>query len=218
VTAAVRRRNRGGLAAQASASPPEMVDVVFDLAADRLPQGFEWSLYQAIAGLAPWIADSPHAGIHPVRGARVADGGLLVARRAKLAVRMPRDRVCAASVLEGAVLDLGDTTARLGQGTFRKFRFAPTLYSPRVSMGEDDEQAFCARVAAALGQLGIQRPFVSGRRVEVSFDERAHVAFSLAVHGLAEAQSLLLQGAGLGHGHAVGCGLFIPHKTITAPE
>jgi CRISPR-associated protein Cas6 len=218
MTTSVRRRKRASLAAGATSCPPEMVDVVFDLAAGGLPAGFEWPLYRAVAQLAPWIEDSPHAGIHPVRGARAADGSLLVARRAKLAVRMPRDRVCAASVLEGAVLDLGTTTVKVGQGTFRRLRFAPTLYSPRVSMGEDEEPAFCARVAAALGELGIDRPFLCGRRVEVSYEERTHVAFSVAVHGLAESHSLLLQGAGLGRGHAVGCGLFVPHKTITAAE
>jgi CRISPR-associated protein Cas6 len=211
-----RRQARRCLVAVATtSSPPEMVDVVFDLAARALPAGFEWPLYLAISALAPWIADSPHAGVHPLRGTRLADGGLLVARRAKLVVRMPRDRVCAASVLEGATLDLGAATVRVGQGTFRKLRSASTLYSPRVAMGAEEEDAFCRRVGAALESLDVRRPFLCGRRVEVAFDGRTHMAFSLAVHGLDEAQSLLLQRAGLGAGRPVGCGLFVPHKTIT---
>lgn len=219
MTRAAPRRKRACLPAPAPAmSPPEMVDVAFDLIAESLPEGYEWPLYHAIARLAPWIEDSHHAGIHPIRGARSADGGLLVARRAKLVVRMPRDRVCAASVLEGAVLDLGSTSVKVGQGAFRRFRFAPTLYSPRVAMGEADEQAFTARAAAELERLGIRRPFLCGRRVEVIFDGRAHAAFSVAVHDLVEAQSLLLQSAGLGNGRAVGCGLFVPHKTIAATQ
>jgi CRISPR-associated protein Cas6 len=205
-------------AAPAAAATPEMVDVAFDLSAPALPAGFEWPLYLAVSTLAPWIADSPQAGVHPLRGSRLADGGLLVARRAKLMVRMPRDRVCAASVLEGAALEVAGTTVRVGQGTFRKFRPAPTLYSPRVVMGAEQEDAFCARVESALERLAIRRAFLCGRRVEVIFDGRTHAAFSVAVHGLDEAQSLLLQAAGLGSGHPVGCGLFVPHKTIAGLE
>jgi len=205
-------------AAPATAVPPDMVDIAFDFAAQALPAGFEWPLYLAVSALAPWIAESPHAGVHPLRGSRLADGGLLVARRAKLMVRMPWDRACAASVLEGASLELGRTTVKVGHGTFRKFRPAPTLYSPRVVMGAGQEDAFCARVESALDHLAIRRSFLCGRRVEVVFDGRAHAAFSVAVHGLDEAQSLLLQGTGLGAGHPVGCGLFVPHKTITGLE
>jgi CRISPR-associated protein Cas6 len=218
VSAGVRRRNRGSPAMRGDALP-EMVDVVFDIAApDCLPAGYEWALFKAIAALAPWIERSPCSGILPVRGARSADGGLFLARRAKLVVRMPRDRVCAASVLEGATLDLGIAAPRLGQGTFRRFRAAPTLFSPRVAMGESEERAFAARVSAELERLEIARPFLCGRRVEVAFDGEAHTAFSVAVHGLSETQSLRLQAAGLGHGRAVGCGIFLPHKTITASE
>jgi CRISPR-associated protein Cas6 len=196
----------------------DMVDIAFGFSAQALPAGFEWPLYLAVAALAPWISDSPHSGVHPLRGSRLADGGLLVARRAKLTVRMPRDRACAASVLEGTTLEVGRTKVKVGQGTFRTFRPAPTLYSPRVVMGADQEDAFCARVESALDRLAIRRSFMCGRRVEVTFDGRAHAAFSVAVHGLDEAQSLLLQGAGLGAGHPVGCGLFVPHKTITGLE
>jgi CRISPR-associated protein Cas6 len=216
---AVRPRASARLgAAPVAAAPPEMVDVAFELSAQALPAGFEWPLFLAISTLAPWLSDSPHAGVHPLRGSRLADGGLLVARRAKLMVRMPRDRVCAASALEGATLSVGHTEVQVGQGTFRKFRPAPTLYSPRVVMGAEQEDAFCAHVESALERLAIRRSFMCGRRVEVIFDGRAHAAFSVAVHGLDEAQSLLLQGAGLGAGHPVGCGLFVPHKTISGLE
>lgn len=204
------------VAARPAESLPEMVDVVFDLAASVLADGYEWALYKAVVERAPWMADSPHSGIHPIRGSRSAGGILFVAKRAKLAIRMPRDRVCAASILEGAVLDLGSASVRLGQGTFRRFDPAPTLYAARVAMGESDEGAFSERVAAALRALDIERPFLCGRRADVAFENRAHATFSVAVHGLAAEQSLLLQRAGLGIARAVGCGLFVPHKTIVA--
>ena len=213
------KRTRRICGPASAASPlPEMVDVVFELSASVLPDGYEWPLYEAIAKRAPWLGESPHAGIHPIRGARSAGGILFVARRAKLVVRMPRDRVCAASVLEGAVLDIGAATVKLGQGSFRRFQPAATLYSSRVVMGESEEKAFSARVATELGQLEIERPFICGRRAEVRFEGRAHAAFSVAVHDLSDTQSLLLQRAGIGLARAVGCGLFVPHKTIVAAQ
>ncbi|MGE5617178.1 MAG: type I-MYXAN CRISPR-associated protein Cas6/Cmx6 [Bacillota bacterium] len=208
-----------GAALQAVSNPlPEMVDVVFDLSATILPDGYEWPLYQAIAKRASWMADSPYSGIHPIRGTRSSGGILFVAKRAKLAIRMPRDRVCAASILEGAVLDLGAATVRLGQGTFRRFRPAPTLYAARVTTGEADEGAFSERVGAELDALDIPRLFLCGRRADVMFEDRLQAAFSVAVHGLSDPQSLLLQRAGLGIARAVGCGVFVPHKTIVSTE
>lgn len=196
---------------------PEMVDVVLDIAASgSMPPGFEWPLYRGIVSLAPWLQRSRHAGILPLRGARLADGALLLARRAKLVVRMPHDRMCAASVLEGAVLDVAGTRLAIGQGTFRRLASNSTLYSPRVALGEGDEIAFHRRLARELRRLRIERPFLCGRRVEVTFAERVEPAYGVAVHGLTQDESLALQAAGLGRAHAVGCGLFVPHKTIGA--
>lgn len=193
----------------------DIVDVVLDVAATgSLPRGFEWPLYRGIVRLAPWIEDSPQAGILPLRGTRLEDGALLLARRAKLVVRMPRDRVCAASVLEGAVIELAGPRITLGHGAFRNLGSAPTLYSPRVALGEADERAFCRRLAGELKNLRIDRPFLCGRRVDVDLDDKPQPAYGVAVHGLSDAESLLLQAAGLGRGHAVGCGLFVPHKSI----
>lgn len=198
-------------------NPPDMVDVVLDIAASgSMPAGFEWPLYRGIVALAPWLERSSHAGILPLRGARLADGALLLARRAKLVVRMPHDRVCAASVLEGAVLDVSGTRLAIGHGRFRKLAYNATLYSPRVALGEDDELAFNRRLARALKRLRIERPFICGRRVDVAVAERVEPAYGVAVHGLSGEESLALQAAGLGRAHAVGCGLFVPHKTIGA--
>ncbi len=211
-----RAKPRACHIALVASPPPEMVDVVFDLSATVLPEDYEWPLYEALVRYAPWMTESPYAGIHSIRGARSAGGILFVARRAKLVLRMPRDRVCAASVLEGAALDIGVATVKLGQGTFRRFDPAPTLYAPRVALGESDEQAFSGRVAAELDSLGIRRPFLCGKRADVRFEGGTHPAFSVAVHDLDDDESLRLQGAGLGIARAVGCGLFVPHKTILA--
>jgi hypothetical protein len=54
--------------------------------------------------------------------------------------------------------------------------------------------------------------------VEVELEEGRVSAFPVAVHDLRDADSLLLQRAGLGRGQPVGCGLLVPHKTIVAAD
>ena len=203
------------MSAQACVAPPEMVDVAFELAAPFLPCEYEWPLFRALARVAPWLESVQAAGVHPLRATPSADGTYLLARRAKLVVRLPRDRVCAASILEGAMLDLGGgVIAALGHGTLRSLEPAPTVYSARVVTGDDDEAPFTARVAEALDALGVHRPIVCGKRSRVALAGGSATAFSVAVHGLGDTASLLLQRAGIGGGRAIGCGLFVPHKAI----
>lgn len=197
---------------------PEMVDVAFGMEAQRLPADYEWPLYREVVRVAPWIARIARAGIHPVRAVSGGDGTLLVARRAKLVVRMPRDRMCAASALEGAVLHVGEVTVKLGEGVFRRLEPSATLYSPRVVTGDDDESAFSEHLARELEELGVARPFICGRRATVRLEEGPAAAFGVAVHGLGEAASILLQDAGLGRGRAIGCGMLVPHKVIMAAQ
>ncbi len=198
-----------------TAFAPDMVDVAFELFAASLPAHFEWPIYRQLVRRAPWLAGERAAGMHPLRTTADADGRHLLARRTRLVVRMPRDRACSASVLEGASLDLGgDDRVRLGVGTLRPLAPAPTLYSPHVVTGDADEARFCANVRAQLAALGIRASIVCGRRSHVRLDGRDDVAFGLAVHSLDDSSSLRLQSAGLGDARAIGCGLFVPHKTI----
>lgn len=199
---------------------PEMVDVVFGLAGEGLLRDFEWPLYREIARVLPWLARTPHTGVLPMKGPRTAEGGVMITHRTRLAIRLPRDRVCSASALERATLRVGGTSVTVGVGTVRTHLAASTLYSPRVATGEGDEVRFMAVIAAEIAALGVRGRIICGRRVEVELEEGGGrvTAFPVAVHDLREADSLLLQRAGLGRGQPVGCGLLIPHKTIVAAE
>jgi CRISPR-associated protein Cas6 len=202
----------------ASAQLPEMVDVVFGLTGDSLPRDFEWPLFREIARILPWIVSTPRTGILPIRGPRTPEGGVLIAHRSRIVIRLPRDRVCSASALERETLRVGGATLSVGEGTFRKHLATPTLYSPRVATGEDDEARFLAVLEEELAVLGVNGRLICGRRVEVELEDGRVTGWPVAVHDLREADSLLLQRAGLGRGQPVGCGLFVPHKTIVAAE
>lgn len=204
----------GSVACVADGHPVDVVDVVLDLEATSLPAGFEPALWQAIEKLLPWIAKEPLAGIHPVRGVRCADGSLLVSKRTKLVIRMPRSRICAASVLERAKLAIGGASVRLGQGTFRRLLPSATLYSPRVVTGDEEEAAFIASLARELDRLAVRGRLLCGRRTSLPREGGDVAAWSVAVHELAAEDSLVLQRNGLGLLHDLGCGILAPHKTI----
>ena len=133
-------------------------------------------------------------------------------------IRLPRDRVCSASAIERERLRVGGASITMGEGTFRKHQPSATLYSPRVSTGEADELRFLSDIEEELLALGIRGRLICGRRLEVELEEGRATAFPVAVHDLRDADSLLLQRAGLGRGQPVGCGLLVPHKTIVAAE
>ncbi len=202
----------------AAAALPEMVDIAFALAGENLPPDFEWPLYREVARLVPWILKTPRAGILPVRGPRTPEGGVMITHRTRLVVRLPRDRVCSSSAMERKSITVGGRTITLGEGSFRKHLPSATLYSPRVTTGEADEVRFLAVIEEELAVLGVNGKLICGRRVEVELEEGRVSAFPVAVHGLREADSLMLQRTGLGRGQPVGCGLLVPHKTITAAE
>lgn len=211
-------RSLGPGCGPAAALLPEMVDVVFGLAGENLPPGFELPLFREVARILPWIVNTPRAGVLPLRGPRAADGGVMITHRSSVVIRLPRDRVCSASAMEREKLRVGGASVTVGEGTFRKHQPAATLYSPRVTTGEADEVRFLAVLEEEMTALGVRGRLICGRRVEVELEEGPLPAYPVAVHGLREADSLLLQRAGLGRGQPVGCGLLIPHKTIFAAE
>lgn len=198
--------------------PIDVIDVVLDIAPCSLPPAFELPLYRELTRRAPWLADDPLVGVHPVRGARTSDGGLLLGGRAKLVIRCPRDKLCKASVLEGATLTVEGVAIKLGAGTFKRLQHAPTLYSSKVVTGHEDEAEFMARLEAEVSALSVRASMIAGRRSEVVKDGRAYAAWSLALHDLSKDASLTLQARGLGILHEVGCGILHPAKTISLDD
>ncbi len=201
-------------ASEAGGAGTDIVDVILDLEASCLPAGHEVALLQEVLRLAPWMAAEPRAGIHPLRGVRGADGSLLLSRRTKLVIRMPRDKLCAASNLEGASLDLAGTPIRIGHGTFRRLEPSATVYSPRVATGDEEESVFLVTLGRELDRLAVRGRLLCGRRTRIARDGRDFAAWGVAVHELSAEHSLVLQRQGLGLMRDLGCGILSPHKTI----
>lgn len=192
-----------------------VVDVQFELKGGRLPRDHGYLLYSALLELAPWLAEEPLAGIHPIQGADVGGGMLMLNRRAKLVLRLPRERVEAALALAGASFTLVGETFTIGAGKVRPLARHTPLYAHLVTTGSGDEREFTRDVLYLLDQMGIDTRFICGKRQSITTERGFEYGYSLMLHGLPIEHALLVQQRGLGTHRKLGCGIFIPHKSIT---
>ena len=195
-----------------------MVDVVFALEEATLGGDHAEALSLAVRRALPWFDDEPEAGILPLSGLAHGDGGVrFVGRRSRLVLRLPIRRSASADFLAGARLDLDSAVLTLGKSSLRSLYPARgVVYSHLVSVGTDDEVEFLARCRALLAERAITPQLISGKPQELRTAQGSVRGFSLMLHGLGAADSLAIQEAGLGSHRALGCGLFIPHKSVVA--
>ncbi len=200
-----------------------MVDVVFTMVCRLLPQDHAHALATAVTAVLPWLAADPRCGVHTVHVAESGNGWqrpgdmLHPSRRTKLMLRVTRERIEDTRVLCGQCLsvnghellvkDLVDT---------RAMSTLTTLFSRYiVSPDAQDESAFLDEVARTLNSLGIKpRKLLCGRAQTLGTDRQPLTTRSLMVAELEVEEALLLQQHGLGSHRFMGCGLFIPHKSI----
>ena len=192
------------------------VDLLYAIDGTALPSDYRFDLMGEVSRCLPWLEEKTGAGIHPIRAARNDDGQLLLPRRAKLVVRLPRERLAAAAALTGQELDVGGWTLRVGAAVVRSLVPHGTLYAHFVTAGTDDEEVFLADIGARLRELGTPCKLVCGKRHAFAAGARQVAGFSLMLHDLSQAHSLVLQQAGLGEDRLLGCGIFVPHRSAAA--
>jgi CRISPR-associated protein Cas6 len=195
-----------------------MVDVVFALEGEALGDDHACALSLAVRRALPWFDDEPEAGILPLSGlARGNEGVRFVGRRSRLALRLPLHRSTSADFLSGVQLDLDGILLRVGACSVRPLYPARgVVYSHFVTVGADDEMEFLARCESLLAERGLKPQLITGKAREMRVAESVVRGFSLMLHGLGAAQSLAVQEAGLGAHRVLGCGIFVPHKSVAA--
>ncbi len=192
-----------------------MVDQVFDLQGEDLPQDHREALWLAVSALLTWLPSEPTAGIHAIRAAHTNYGMTLLPRRAKLVLRVPEHRRQDAQALEGETLDVVGHPLRVGASHIRTLPLASTLYADFVSTGSSEETRFQADIARELARLGIGCRFICGRRRASRVSGSEVAGFAVALHDVPLDQSLWLQCVGLGRARHLGCGILIQHKEIS---
>ncbi len=195
-----------------------IIDMAFTVVGDALPRDHRRDLAAAIGLVLPWWAALEGAGMHRLNVAAGAGPLALLSNRTRLTLRVPRERAADAAALEGATLQVGPSTLRVGAPQARELRPYSTLYAHLVAAdddaGEADEMAFLGAVAAELSALGVSGRSICGRRQVV--EAGALQGFSLMLDGLNAEGALRVLEAGIGRHRRWGCGVFVPHKSAVA--
>lgn len=192
-----------------------MVDACFEARGERLPRDYGFVLFRALAGMLDWLEEDAAVGVHPLHGVTVSDGGLLLGPRARLKLRLPEARAEQARILCGCRLDVG-SGIELGAAKLRELMPHATVHSRFVCTGCADEVEFLERAAAELREAELPTRMIAGKRHALQTPEGEVCGFSLLLHGLTPEQSLAVQERGLGQGRKLGCGIFVPHKSVLA--
>lgn len=193
-----------------------VVDVSFALRGESIARDYAYRLWQSLNERLAWLEDEAGAGIHPLYGASSAsEQELYLNHRARLTLRLPEHRAQQASALRGAAIDLGGTV-EIGRASVRELRPHAVLYARFVSTGSTDEIEFLRDAERLLRQADIDGKLVCGKARTTQAGDTEVRGFSLMVHGLTPEQSLQVQRTGLGEGRKMGCGIFVPHKSVAA--
>jgi CRISPR-associated protein Cas6 len=193
-----------------------VVDIQFELQAHRVPKDHGLLLLRELSRLLPWLETEELAAVHPIHGADTGDGFLLLNKRAKMVLRVPRQRIDDALVLRGATLHIGDQVLTVGRARIKNLSPYTPLFAHCVTTGSDTEEDFAADIIRMLSEMHISSKFICGRRQILTTAEGRVSGYSLMLHGLPLEESMRVQEQGIGGHRKIGCGIFIPHKSINA--
>lgn len=198
--------------------PGQMIDLVFGVRGSRIPSDYRFALWSALRKRLPWVDEEARAGIVGIGVTQTGGPMALLARRAKLTLRVPCSRVEAAQRLEGAHVDFASESIEITTAHPRALAPAATIYAQVVVLGPQEQPAFEGMLTEELQALGLDCRFILGRRRSLRAGAEELVGYSVALHGCNLAHSLRLQQLGLGAERGLGCGIFVPHKRIEASE
>lgn len=200
----------------AVSSVDETVDAVFPLEGLALRRDHAQSLQLALRERLSWLGEDFRTGIHPVKVVHGSEDSALLPRRARLLIRVVKDRYDDLTDLAGAEINVDGHLVHLGTPHVRELEPHATMYAYRVAAQSDDELPFMAAVNAELADLAIGGERVCGKRHTMVLSGAVLHTFSLMLHQLSPEQSLRLQQHGLGPHRLLGCGIFVPHKSAAA--
>jgi CRISPR-associated protein Cas6 len=210
--------------------PDDIVDVLFSLDCKRLPVDHAYALSAALQRAVPWIAQHDSGvGVHTIHVAGSQNGWerpahdsgqhLILSRRTKLTVRVPKERSHdLVEALEGQTLDISGCPLIVGSGKTRRLSKETTLFSRYVVGPTDDtEEVFLNWAVQTLRDRGIHvRKALCGKATPLSTPKGMLHTRSLMLADLSLEESVRLQQRGLGPHREMGCGIFVPHKGIEA--
>ncbi len=210
---------------QAGQAP--VLDVLFQIDCRAVPLDHARELSAEICRALPWFADQPQAALHLIYGAasqngweRPGDeqGEILLSRRSRLELRVPRERLEDARALSGQTLNIGGRQMHIGTAHEREINPYAVVFSRHVPADEQEsENDFLARVVAELKQMDVPvKKALCGKTEYVQGPEGPIFTRRLMIADLKPEESVRIQTHGLGRLQKLGLGVFVPHKGIAS--
>lgn len=205
-----------------------VIDLNFSINCKTLPINHAWSLSQEILVHLPWIKNHETAGIHQIHVAESNNGWmrpeednetalLYPSRRTKLCLRIPIDKLEETQNLTGKLLDINNHPLQIGNTKIKKFTNAGVIFSRYIlSKENEDENSFLTRMATELKNktdFNVKK-MLCGRSHSINTPNGKLVTRHLMIADLDNESSIKIQQLGLGDAKELGCGLFLPHKSI----
>ena len=186
-----------------------------------------YALYEAIRQVLPWFEIDPDVALHTLHGAESGNGWLrpykenqllYLSKRTRLRLRLANHRFEDAMVLEGQTIDVGSCSIKINKPTLRTLSTQTTLFTRSLaSRNTQNEHEFLHEATRMLNAKGINpQRMMGGRQHTIKIPNKTLYARSLMIVDLAFDESIELQRTGLGTEQKLGCGIFLPHKSIDA--
>lgn len=193
------------------------IDLQFDLIGTTIPVDNAQLLSDAVLAVLPWLGNDGGSGIQHLKGAETnsGDASLNINRRTKLYVRVPKSRIADMQSLTGKTLDLAGHALQIGKFKTREFSPFANIYAHFVDTGSGTEEQFVQDVMRELdGRFQLRCGFICGKQQTLQSAAGPLTGYSLMLHDVPPHKSLQLQDEGMGRNRLLGCGIFIPHKSI----
>ena len=208
--------------------PDTIVDLSFKIECKQIALDHAHDLSVALASALPWLMDEEDTGVHLIHGASSGNGWVrpeekgeddfiyLSRRRARMQLRVPKERIADAQKLKGQTLDVGGNRVIVGESQIKPLTTLGTLFSRYIQVEPDEtEDQFLERIVNEMRSHDIAvKKVLCGIDHEFRLPEGKVKTISVMVADLDPKDAFTLQRKGIGRGRKMGFGLFIPHKGI----
>ncbi|MCY4227610.1 MAG: type I-MYXAN CRISPR-associated protein Cas6/Cmx6 [Gammaproteobacteria bacterium] len=206
----------------------QVQDCAFRIACREIPIDHAWELREQILNFLPWIIDEPQAAIHSIHSASSANGWIRpsldsgdmiqLSHRTRLYIRLPIHRVDDARALVGKELMVAGCSILVREIVQHSLFPSSTVFTRSMDAHQvEDELAFEENVIRLLSRIGVvPKKLLCGLAHEISLRDQNILARSVLLADLEPDESLRIQENGLGTNGLLGCGIFLPHKSLNA--
>ncbi|MDH5731631.1 MAG: type I-MYXAN CRISPR-associated protein Cas6/Cmx6, partial [Gammaproteobacteria bacterium] len=136
-------------------------------------------------------------------------------RRTKIIIRVHSDQKDEVKQLSGQVLRLKEHEIEIGDSSERLFSTLTTIYARHVVSDCEDESEFLVETGHALKAMNVRaKKLLCGKLRCIRTPQGELKTRSLMLADLDIEDAIKLQQDGLGAYRELGCGVFVPHKSI----